>query len=49
MKDDLRKLVKEFLEETHQERIVQNGSQYLIKNPTFGDFCDWLQEDKNDQ
>lgn len=52
MKEDLKRLMNEFLEETKSSRIVKKDLQltnkmsvkfkYELREPTFTEFIDWL-------
>lgn len=56
MKDDLRRLVDEFLKETENMRLEKKDLQlnssmpekykYVVRDATFMDFINWLNEDK---
>ena len=59
MKDDLKRLINEFLEETKEYRRVETDEQLTDKMPprkvkylreaTLTDFIDWLNDDINNE
>jgi hypothetical protein len=48
MKEEVNKIIQEFLEDTHndrQEKVYDNGLT-LMKQPTFYEFIEWLENKK---
>ncbi len=43
MKEEIKKIIEQFIEETKGKRTVYNGNLSSISLPTFTDFIQWLQ------